>query len=78
LSLDVKQPNNQSIICYLHQCFIYFKIGTNEQLTWLQSVKKSHGSVEVSSLAQAEAINTSGIYQVGNLTNNGNVRRTVS
>ena len=54
------------------------KIGTNEQLTWLQSVKKSHGSVEVSSLAQAEAINTSGIYQVGNLTNNGNVRRTVS
>ncbi|XP_052086034.1 E3 ubiquitin-protein ligase RNF213-like [Mytilus californianus] len=39
--------------------------GTYENLEWLKSVKKSHGSVEVNSLAQAEAINTSGVYEVG-------------
>ncbi|CAG2212874.1 RNF213 [Mytilus edulis] len=33
-------------------------IDTNSQLAWLQTVKRSHGSVEVSSLQQAEAINT--------------------
>ncbi|CAG2252472.1 RNF213 [Mytilus edulis] len=32
-------------------------LDTKRQLDWLQSVKKSHGSVEVTSLAQAEAIN---------------------
>ncbi|CAG2246214.1 RNF213 [Mytilus edulis] len=42
-------------------------LDTTRQLDWLQSVKKSHGSVEVTSLAQAEAINGKGIYQVGNL-----------
>ncbi|XP_052062754.1 E3 ubiquitin-protein ligase rnf213-alpha-like isoform X2 [Mytilus californianus] len=42
-------------------------LDTTRQLEWLKSVKKSHGSVEVTSLAQAEAINGKGIYQVGNL-----------
>ncbi|XP_063441660.1 E3 ubiquitin-protein ligase rnf213-alpha-like [Mytilus trossulus] len=42
-------------------------LDTTRQLDWLQSVKKSHGSVEVTSLAQAEAINGKGIYQVGNI-----------
>ncbi|XP_052062680.1 E3 ubiquitin-protein ligase rnf213-alpha-like isoform X2 [Mytilus californianus] len=42
-------------------------LDTKRQLDWLQSVKKSHGSVEVTSLAQAEAINGKGIYQVGNI-----------
>ncbi|KAL5009497.1 hypothetical protein ScPMuIL_011802, partial [Solemya velum] len=35
------------------------------QLDWLKSVKKVHGSVEVTSLFQAEAINSKGIYRVG-------------
>ncbi|VDI41573.1 Hypothetical predicted protein [Mytilus galloprovincialis] len=51
-------------------------IDTNRQLAWLQTVKRSHGSVEVSSLQQAEAINTKGIYQVGNLKKIENLRKT--
>ncbi|XP_060084373.1 E3 ubiquitin-protein ligase rnf213-alpha-like [Ylistrum balloti] len=41
---------------------------TNRQIEWLKTVKKAHGSVEVTSLAQTEAINSVGIYQVGRLT----------
>ncbi|XP_033741838.1 E3 ubiquitin-protein ligase rnf213-alpha-like [Pecten maximus] len=40
---------------------------TNRQIEWLKTVKKAHGSVEVTSLAQTEAINSVGIYQVGRL-----------
>jgi len=45
----------------------YFQHDTNRQLTWLKTVKKAHGSVEVTSLTQAEAINSVGIYQIGKL-----------
>ncbi|KAK3096790.1 hypothetical protein FSP39_003301 [Pinctada imbricata] len=41
---------------------------THRELEWLKTVKKSHGSVEVTSMYQAEAINTVGIYRVGNIT----------
>ncbi|XP_052087598.1 E3 ubiquitin-protein ligase rnf213-alpha-like isoform X5 [Mytilus californianus] len=43
---------------------------THQQLDWLKSVKQSHGSVEVSSLSQTEAINASGTYEVGNSREN--------
>ncbi|XP_071122875.1 E3 ubiquitin-protein ligase RNF213-like [Mytilus edulis] len=39
--------------------------GTCGNLEWLKSVKKSHGSIEMSSLSQVEAINASGVYVVG-------------
>ncbi|XP_063403574.1 E3 ubiquitin-protein ligase rnf213-alpha-like [Mytilus trossulus] len=51
-------------------------IDTYRQLAWLQTVKRSYGSVEVSCLQQAEAINTKGIYQVGNLKKIVNLRKT--
>ncbi|KAK3098854.1 hypothetical protein FSP39_023768 [Pinctada imbricata] len=37
------------------------------QLEWLKTVRKAHGSVEISSMRQAEAINSKGIYCVGKL-----------
>ncbi|WAR07197.1 R213A-like protein [Mya arenaria] len=40
-------------------------LDTNRELEWLKEIKKAHGSVEVTSLMQAEAINTDGIYTVG-------------
>ncbi|XP_053390338.1 E3 ubiquitin-protein ligase rnf213-alpha-like, partial [Mercenaria mercenaria] len=38
---------------------------TTRQLQWLKEIKKAHGSVEVTSLMQAEAINANGIFTVG-------------
>lgn len=38
---------------------------TNRELRWLQEIKKAHGSVEVTSLMQTEAINAAGVYNVG-------------
>ncbi|XP_064635715.1 E3 ubiquitin-protein ligase RNF213-like isoform X3 [Lineus longissimus] len=40
---------------------------TQGLMDWLKFVKDSHGSVEVSSLSEADAINARGIYKVGNL-----------
>ncbi|WAR07285.1 R213A-like protein [Mya arenaria] len=40
-------------------------LDTNREIEWLKDIKKAHGSVEVTSLMQAEAINTDGIYTVG-------------
>ncbi|XP_019643756.1 PREDICTED: E3 ubiquitin-protein ligase rnf213-alpha-like [Branchiostoma belcheri] len=37
-------------------------------LSWLAHVQESHGSVEKSSLSQAEAINARGIYEIGHIT----------
>ncbi|KAL4233165.1 hypothetical protein ACF0H5_007850 [Mactra antiquata] len=42
---------------------------TNNQLEWMKEIKKAHGSVEVTSLMQAEAINIGGIYTVGKRRN---------
>ncbi|XP_052808603.1 E3 ubiquitin-protein ligase rnf213-alpha-like isoform X2 [Mya arenaria] len=40
-------------------------LDTSRELEWLKEIKKAHGSVEVTSLMQAEAINADGIYTVG-------------
>ncbi|KAK2553290.1 E3 ubiquitin-protein ligase rnf213-alpha [Acropora cervicornis] len=40
---------------------------TSRQLEWLKTVKESHGSVAMTSLVQAEMINSSGVYVVGRL-----------
>ena len=37
--------------------FFYFKENTNRQLPWLKQIKESHGSVALTTLMQAEAIN---------------------
>ena len=36
-------------------------------MEWLKTVKESHGSVAITSLAQAKAINNSGVYLVGSV-----------
>ena len=41
---------------------------TNRHLEWLKAIKESHGSVAMSSLMQAEAVNARGIYEVGFLS----------
>ena len=38
---------------------------SNQHLPWIKTVKERHGSVETSSLQQVEAINESGVYNVG-------------
>eukprot|EP00105_Crassostrea_gigas_P007930 XP_011422347.1 PREDICTED: E3 ubiquitin-protein ligase rnf213-alpha isoform X2 [Crassostrea gigas] len=43
---------------------------TKRQLEWLNSVKSAQGSVEVTSMRQAEAINSIGIYVVGKIDAN--------
>ncbi|XP_070579262.1 E3 ubiquitin-protein ligase rnf213-alpha-like [Ptychodera flava] len=40
-------------------------ISISRHIEWIKGVKQSHGSVEMSSLSQAEAINSRGIYTVG-------------
>ncbi|XP_022796392.1 E3 ubiquitin-protein ligase rnf213-alpha-like isoform X2 [Stylophora pistillata] len=42
---------------------------TSRHLEWLKTVKESHGSVAMTSLAQAKIINSSGVYVVGHLDN---------
>ena len=41
------------------------QIDSNRHLEWLKTIQKAHGSVEVSSLAQAEAINSGGVFSCG-------------
>ncbi|XP_056014152.1 E3 ubiquitin-protein ligase rnf213-alpha-like isoform X2 [Ostrea edulis] len=43
---------------------------TSRHLEWLNSVKSAQGSVEVTSMKQAEAINSIGIYMVGKIDPN--------
>eukprot|EP00058_Branchiostoma_floridae_P013669 XP_002599157.1 hypothetical protein BRAFLDRAFT_68766 [Branchiostoma floridae] len=38
---------------------------TTRNLEWLKGVSDSHGSVEMSSLSQTEAINARGVYEIG-------------
>ncbi|CAH3029473.1 unnamed protein product, partial [Porites evermanni] len=40
-------------------------VATSRQLEWLKGVKKSHGSVAMSSLMEAQTINEKGVYRVG-------------
>ena len=42
---------------------------TASQLEWLKKVNSHFGSTEITSMAQATAINETGIYRVGNIPN---------
>ncbi|XP_064641333.1 E3 ubiquitin-protein ligase rnf213-alpha-like isoform X2 [Lineus longissimus] len=42
-------------------------LDTKRHMAWLKFIKDSHGSVEVSSLSEVDAINGRGVYKVGNL-----------
>jgi hypothetical protein len=42
---------------------------TNRGLSWLKQIKDSHGSVSVTTRAQVEAINSSGIYFIADSEN---------
>lgn len=42
-----------------------FQADTNCQLDWLKDIKEAHGSVEVTSMMQMEAINSDGTFTVG-------------
>ncbi len=44
--------------------FSLFQCDTARHIEWLKTVKDSHGSVELSSLSLASAINTKGIYVI--------------
>ena len=44
---------------------ILLQVDSNRHLEWLKTIQKAHGSVEVSSLAQAEAINSGGVFSCG-------------
>ena len=46
-------------------CFAYSQRDTSRHLEWLKTVKESHGSVAMTSLTQAKAINSCGMYLVG-------------
>ncbi|KAL3881508.1 hypothetical protein ACJMK2_027940, partial [Sinanodonta woodiana] len=48
---------------------------TNRNLEWLKTVKQAHGSVEVTSLAQAKAISSKGIFRVGALNTIKNITK---
>ncbi|XP_060597648.1 E3 ubiquitin-protein ligase rnf213-alpha-like, partial [Ruditapes philippinarum] len=43
-------------------------LDTTGQLEWLKAIKQAHGSVEVTSLMQVEAINANGIFTLGKNT----------
>ena len=47
--------------------YIFTQRDTSRHLEWLKSFKESHGSVAMTSLAQAKSINSSGVYVVGHL-----------
>ena len=49
-----------------------FKVATKENLSWLKQIKKSQGSVTLTTMVQVEAINSSGIYHVSVIQNNEN------
>ena len=40
-------------------------VDTNRHLPWIKAIKERHGSVETSSLQQVEAINSTGVYKIG-------------
>ena len=51
---------------YLPLLFTFhYQKDTSRHLEWLKTVKESHGSVAMTSLAQAKAINSNGVYHVG-------------
>lgn len=63
------RKSTKNALFFLKQlCFHIKQESTNDELAWLQEIKKAHGSVEVTSLMQAEAINDCGIYMIGKNT----------
>ncbi|XP_067673877.1 E3 ubiquitin-protein ligase rnf213-alpha-like [Haliotis asinina] len=72
-------PKNADYDTFLRNCeLVWQELRSDEDLpnklsecsrfwSWLKEVKKSHGSVEVTSLTQAGQINNRGMYRIGNL-----------
>ncbi|XP_046581771.1 E3 ubiquitin-protein ligase rnf213-beta-like, partial [Haliotis rubra] len=72
-------PKNADYDTFLKNCeLVWQELRSDEELpnkltecsrflNWLKEVKKSHGSVEVTSLTQAGQINNRGMYKIGNL-----------
>ncbi|XP_060599995.1 E3 ubiquitin-protein ligase RNF213-like [Ruditapes philippinarum] len=52
-------------------------IDTNKELEWLKDVVKAHGSVEVTSFMQADAINSCGVYTIGKMALENSFKLTV-
>ncbi|XP_071112375.1 E3 ubiquitin-protein ligase rnf213-alpha-like [Haliotis cracherodii] len=71
-------PQNTDYATFLKNCeLVWQELKSDENLpdkltessrllNWLKEVKKSHGSVEVTSLTQAGQINNRGLYRIGN------------
>lgn len=51
-------------ICICSPTISLFQCDSSRHLEWLKTVKDSHGSVELSSLSLASAINTNGVYVI--------------
>lgn len=48
-------------------CSIFFQRESNRLLDWFKEIKEAHGSVEVTSLNQVDAIRQRGIFKVRRL-----------
>ena len=48
-------------------CLTTLQVKSASELEWLKKVKTHFGSVEMKSMAQATAINETGVYSVGNI-----------
>lgn len=65
--MHLSLPIIEKYIVYRDIYAVIFQVDTSRHIEWLKNVKHAHGSVEVTSLSQAEAINSLGIYCVGNI-----------
>jgi len=63
-SASFKKTEKVNSFCHIvfHLYFLWFQRDSARHIEWLKTVKDSHGSVEMSSLSLASAINTKGIY----------------
>ena len=53
--------------CLIARIFTFkspFKVSTMRSLSWLKQIKESHGSVALTTMYQAEAINSCGVYYI--------------
>lgn len=67
-------------VVFLFILLYYFllKSDTGRYLEWFKQVDELRGSIEMTSLAQAKAINKNGIYIVGDLTDSSAQKQLVS
>ena len=52
---------------YNNDITLYLQLDTNRTLDWIQSVKQATGSVQMSALNEADAINQRGYYRIGKI-----------